>query len=191
MSGVLILGASRSGTSMTAGLFVQHGVWFGDCVPPARMNAKGFFESEALRRVYMGQEAPADFPAWWAAQREREGWAGEVWGAKGGAERWEQFWRAVPDIAAVVHCYRDRESIEASRARVGFNASRQTVSRNWALMQKMREGGGPPCFPVWTPRFIDGDFHEVRPAFRVLGIEFDDEIAREWVDPGLWHHRGS
>ena len=185
MSGVLIVGASRSGTSMTAGLFAQHGVWFGDCMGPAKINRKGFFENRALKRIYKGQERVQDFPVWWGVQRFNEGYTGGVWGAKCGAERWDQYWCDVPDIVAVVQCYRDKPSIEKSRNRAGFNQNRATVDKNWREMERMRDEA--TCFPVNTPRFIAGDFSEIIPVFDKIGLDFDPYIAQDWVDPSLWH----
>lgn len=170
---------------MTAGLFAQHGVWFGDCMGPAKINRKGFFESRALKAVYKGLTVVDDFPTWWAAQRAAEGHTGGIWAAKCGAERWAQYWRAVPDIVAVVQCYRDKESITKSRARAGFNPSRVTIDKNWQEMERMR--GEADCYPVNTPRFIGGDFSEIIPVFDKIGIEFKESIARAWVDPDLWH----
>lgn len=187
MAGIVILGASRSGTSMTAGLFARHGLWFGECMAPSRINAKGFYENLALKRVWKGQDRPADFPGWWRAERRRGGCTG-AWGAKSGAERWP-YWRQVDDVAAVVLCYRDRRSIEASRARAGFTRSAAATSRNWDIMEGIKAAARVPVVPVWTPRFLEGDFGSVVPAFETIGVPFDRDLALQWVDPKLWHHR--
>ena len=107
MSGVLIIGASRSGTSMTAGLFSQHGVFFGNCMEPHKTkNPKGYFENKWLKSVYKsGNYGVQDFDTAWKSQLKKEGWDGQsIWGAKCGAERWNEFWKFVPDIKAIVCC---------------------------------------------------------------------------------------
>lgn len=188
MAGVVILGASRSGTSMTAGLFAKHGVWFGDCMPPRRINPKGFYENLALKRVWKGVERPRDFDEWWRAERERGGCRG-AWGAKSGAERWP-WWRQVADKTVIVLCYRDMLSIQASRKRAGFSRSTAT-QRNWEIMERIKERATVPVIDVWTPDFVEGNFSKVVPAFEAIGVAFDRDVATEWVDPKLWHHRGS
>lgn len=187
MTGLVVMGGSRSGTSMTTGLFGVHGVWFGDCAGPTRINAKGFWENKALKRVYKGQERAGDFPAWWEEQRQREGYSGGVWGAKCGAERWGKYWFNVPDVSVIVQCYRDEASIQASRREAKFKNLPQVVKRSRAMMDNIRASVSIPCFKVWTPNFISGDFSEIIPAFDALGIEFDEAKARDWVDPSLWH----
>lgn len=50
---ILILGTPRSGTSMTAGVFHQHGVWVGSCRPGSNRNPKGFFENKKIKNILM------------------------------------------------------------------------------------------------------------------------------------------
>lgn len=184
--GVVVLGASRSGTSMTAGLFAAHGVWFGDCMPASAINPKGFFENLALKRVW-GGDRPGDFPAWWRDERRANGCTGP-WGAKSGAECWD-LWRGVRDIACVVLCYRDRDSIAESRARAGFGRAPAATARNWRIMERVRKQALVPVVSVWTPRLVDGDCAEIVPAFEALGVPFDAAVASAWLEPDLWHHR--
>ena len=188
MTGVLILGASRSGTSMTAGLFAQHGVVFGDCVGGSRINPKGFFENRWWKRVEHGHERPADFDAAWKAALREQGWDGRrPWGAKVGARWHADYWAHVPDIAVIVQCYRPLAQIEASRADAGFNSKRQPIPRAWQIMDELRAADGR-CVQVWTDRVVAGEVDALQPAFRALGLELDDDIARRWVDPSLWRH---
>jgi len=187
MSGVLIIGASRSGTSMTAGLFAVHGVFFGDCVGPHQMNPKGFFENKWLKKVYNGEIKTSNFDAEWKKQLTKEGWNNEIWGAKCGAERWSQYWHNVDDIKAIVCCYRPRKQIEASRAAVGFNPNRKTIDYNWGIMKDLREQG-LPVVDVWTNQVVEGDYLDVKEAFSKLGLNFDTKLADEWIEPEHWRH---
>lgn len=50
---LFILGAPRSGTSMTARIFAEHGFWFGNTVQGTSENKHGFFENRALRESYI------------------------------------------------------------------------------------------------------------------------------------------
>ena len=171
---------------MTAGLFAKHGVFFGECVPPAPMNPKGFFENEWLRRVYNGQVECSDFDKAWKHRLRSEGYSGGVWGAKCGAERWGQYWQSVPDIAAIVLLYRPEADIEKSRERIGWVEGRRSVQFNWGIMNALHETK-LPTFAVNTPNLVDGDYSEIIPAFDALGIRFDPSISHKWIDENLFH----
>lgn len=188
MPGVVILGASRSGTSMTAGLFAQHGVFFGECMGPGPANPKGYFENRWWKRVEHGKQRPADFDTAWKEALRQQGWDGrQTWGAKVGAQWFDGYWRQVPDIAAIVCCYRPQAQIEASRAAVGFNPNRQPVPRAWSIMDALADAGWP-VVKVWTDRLVAGDIEQIRPAFDRLGLDLDADTARGWIDPKLWRH---
>lgn len=187
MTGVLIIGASRSGTSMTAGIFEQHGIFFGNCMGPDDRNPKGYLENRWLKKVYKGQLIAGDFARDWKNELETEGWQGGIWGAKCGAERYDQFWYQVPDIEAIVCCFRPYAQIQASRAAAKFQPNRQTVERNWQIMADL-ERRGLPCFRIHTPALIEGDYSALLPVFNKLGLEFRREIADAWIEPQYWQH---
>jgi hypothetical protein len=186
--GVVILGASRSGTSMTAGLFAQHGVFFGTCMAADDRNPKGYFENRWWKQVEHGRQRPVSFDMAWKTALRQQGWDGrQPWGAKVGAQWFDGYWRHVPDIAAIVCCYRPQAQIEASRADAGFNPNRQPVPRAWSIMDELAEAGWP-VVKVWTDRLVAGELDQIRPAFDRLGLTLDEATAREWIDPALWKH---
>lgn len=188
MSGVLIIGPSRSGTSMTAGLFAQHGVFFGDCVGPDHNNGKGYFENLWLRRVYAGDVRPDSFDTEWKNQLRQEGLNGQPWGAKAGAERWAQCWCNVPDISVIVLCYRPRHQIEQSRKHSHLNVKdRKTIEFNWQIMDTIL-GRDDRAVYVETDKLVEGEYDRIGRAFKKVGIPFDKGIADAWIDPAMWHY---
>ena len=50
---VCIVGASRTGTNMLAGIFAAHGFFFGKCRPADDRNPKGYYENLA---IYKGRK---------------------------------------------------------------------------------------------------------------------------------------
>ncbi|WP_165856737.1 hypothetical protein [Marinobacter sp. JSM 1782161] len=177
MRPLFITGASRSGTSMTAGLFAQHGLWFGPCMKASRINPKGFFETQFIKQKGAGYHTPRDASGWeqWLADHGSP----EQWAVKAGPEWWPLFSQFDP---VVVCCYRDRQKIIESRERANFSMRPQAVDVAWRRMAEI-----PSAIEVWPDEFVAGDFRRVIPAFEALGVQFDNNVARSWVDPGLWN----
>ncbi len=179
--GVYITGPARSGTSMTAGLFAKHGVFFGDCRPADDHNPYGYFEHPCLT-TYKQKQRTEGWPEVWWATLEREGWTHGPWGAKKGAGSWPWVSQLKPTV--VVFCVRPKEQIRASRARWGKGGS--VPPRVRRALRAVEQKATCPIVAVNTPNLIAGDYTEVLPAFELLGVEFSVEIAREWIDPSVW-----
>lgn len=161
---------------MTAGLFAQHGLWFGPCMKPSRINPRGFFESEFTKQKGAGYHSPRNTSDWqqWL---DRYG-SPDQWAVKAGPEWWPLFSQFDP---VVVCCYRKREKIIDSRARANFSMHPQAVDTAWRRMADI-----PNTIDVWPDEFVSGDFSRILPAFEALGVQFDEDVVREWIDPGLW-----
>ena len=69
--GVVVTGSGRRGTSMVAGLFAAHGVFFGDCKPADENNPRGYFEHPAIPRP---KARGRGWPRTWLKRLKREGW---------------------------------------------------------------------------------------------------------------------
>lgn len=173
---LFITGASRSGTSMTAGLFYHHSLWFGPCMEASEINPKGFFESEFTKQNSAGYHTPRGVTGWeqWLADHD----APEQWAVKAGPEWWPLFREFNP---VVVCCYRDRKKIVASRKKAGFSMHPDSVTTAWHRMSKI-----PDSIDIHPDKFVSGEFSEVMPVFDALGVAFNEDTAKAWVDPGLW-----
>jgi hypothetical protein len=176
MRPLFITGASRSGTSMTAGLFAAHGLWFGPCMEGSRINPKGFYESLYLKQKWGGTPLQNKQMLWckWLADHT----APDQWAVKAGPEWWPVFKEFNP---IVVCCYRDKQAIFESRIKAKFTVSTGPIDAAWRRMAEI-----PNTVDVHPDLFTKGDFSAIQPAFDQLGVGFSLEAANEWIDPGLW-----
>jgi hypothetical protein len=187
--GVWVTGPSRTGTSLTAGLFVAHGVFFGNTGEGDEFNRKGYFEHPLLVEAVEGEHANQWPAAWWARLRA-EGWNGkEPWGCKRGPKAWP--WAATLDPTVIVITTRPRSQIEASRKRWGrFSQTRRALTKARRQLARIQAETSIPIVTVNTDAIVKGDYSRILPAFRLLGIPFNQTLADEWIDPSLWNRGG-
>ena len=181
--GVVVTGPPRSGTSLVAGLFAAHGVFFGRCKPADENNPRGYFEHPAIPR--QRGKAP-DWPLTWWRTLKREGWDGaSPWGAKHMATRWRWLLGLLP--AVVVVTVRPEATIRESLKRTGWHIAPDTVVRHFRKrFRRLQREATCPVVLVSTPALVAGDYTEIRRAFEVLGVPFDPAIAEAWIDPSVW-----
>lgn len=183
--GVWVLGPSRSGTSMLAGLFARHGVFFGECVPGDEDNPKGYWENRWLKQRMRSRDTHG-WPISWFERLRQEGWTdGRPWGAKGGPEWWR--WVRLTSPTVVVLCYRPLGQIMDSRQRHSWMKPREEIPWDaWRRMEEIKKTVVCPVVSVQTAEVARLDLTTVRPAFDALDLELSDHIARDWIDPNLW-----
>lgn len=184
MTGLWVVGPSRSGTSMIAGLFAAHGVFFGRTRDGDEYNPKGYFEHgwlKSLREI----PKPDDWPDPWFDRLRSEGWDRErPWGVKSGP-RLERLVRPMAPTVVVV-CRRPMGQILASRRRVRWAVGRARVITNrvYEAVEKMTWANR---VDVRTDRVADGYYKTLAPAFDALGIDFDLAVASNWIDRSVWN----
>jgi hypothetical protein len=184
--GLWITGPSRSGTSMTAGLFAAHGVFFGDCGNGDRFNPKGYWEHpELVSRVETKVRAGWPY-AFWATLRG-EGWDGEgVWGVKRGPNAWPWVRELEPSVILMTH--RPRREIQASRIRWGrAKNTGKALAKAEAALHRIEQAAECPVVHVQTDELVAGKYGSVLNVVSLLGLTFDPAVANEWVDPALWN----
>jgi len=190
MSGLFVTGHVRSGTSMVAGLFAEHGVFFGECAGPSRINAKGFFENRWLKRTMHAASQGEDWPDPWFDRLLAEGWDGHTtWGAKLMPKWWPHVRPMAPTV--IVRCYRDADAVLASSRAVGWKRSHETIIERHHLMDAIyseARDDGACVWSIYTPDLVAGMYDTIEPAFDALGLAFHTPVARAWIDPRLWHH---
>ena len=188
--GVWVTGPSRTGTSMTAGLFAAHGVFWGvpSCernYPADEHNPKGYFEHGEITKRLETRDF-SDWPeAWWAAL-EADGWDGSTpWGFKRGPRVWP--WVKVLEPSVIVVTQRPLKQIAASRKRWIGKRSISTIHKTEEKIRAILKEAHCPVIRVNTARMVRSDWSQIRLAFDVLGVRFSDTIAESWIDPDLWN----
>ena len=183
-----VVGPSRSGTSMTAGLFYKHEVFFGECITANRYNPKGYFEHAWLKQVHKGKAGPVEWPTDFYRRLMNEGLCdcGQPVGVKSGPNYAPRILALPPTV--IVACRRPLDQIARSRGRVPWAGGEpeKVARRDYRRIEELRGAHDGPFVDVRTDRLAAGEWEDVLPAFEALGVEFKEHVAREWVDPALW-----
>ena len=163
---VIVLGGSRTGTNLTAGVFAAHGFFFGDCRPANDKNPKGYFEN---LWAYSNKSKPEQF----LTRLQEEGWEGQNVGIKGGIAMRSWVDALKPDLVVITE--RDAEEHAASTARVKMGGA-------WPRWTP--EG---PYKIVNTSRLMRGNHSQIADAFAMLGLPYDEGLTNEWIEPSIWN----
>lgn len=180
---IVIIGTSRSGTSLTAGIFAEHGVWTGVCMPPDHRNPKGFFENKQMKAFF--KSGPSTPEAWKRKHDEilaSEGYNGGPYLFKHGWERWPLWSWTKPYIIA---CRRPYDDFSKSRIKAGFPPLAKSA---WLHAQKVmddiiKQNGG---VNVYADDFKRGDFSSIENALKYCGVEVSTPLIYSFYDPQLW-----
>ena len=181
--GLVIVALSRSGSSMTAGLFVQHGAWCGRCLPPDERNAKGYFENQDFKRALLeeyGRDSATrptkPGPAWERFEPLLP--CEQPWIVKFGA--WYE--REVPAEYPRLVVRRDLAAVNASRARLGWRHDTHHLGPAKKRLDELEAAG---AWRVDAERLVAHDFQQLEKPLEYLGLSLDPERARAFVDPKL------
>lgn len=192
-SPIVIISLPRSGSSLTAGIFSEHGVWTGKCKKACQRNPKGFFEniricSEIDKRfrgyVHKGSPCPKveDWGDVVAQCLESDGYTGGKWLIKHSAV-YAPLWGDMNPI--YVNVWRDKESIQKSgKAAKIYNMNDGSYENHLKIM---RDYGHVDVYPA---EFQDGDFSSIIYALEYCGIKPDLEKIKEFYEPDYWHYKG-
>jgi hypothetical protein len=179
---------------MTAGLFVEHGVFWGvpSCeanYPKDEHNPKGYFEHGEITNRLETRDF-SDWPgAWWKAL-EADGWDGRIpWGFKRGPRVWP--WVKVLRPAVIVVTRRPRAQIKASRTRWTGRPSMHSHRKTVENIDRILKEAPCPVVKVNTSLLVQGDYRRILPAFDILGVEFSEDVANRWIDPSYWNRGAS
>lgn len=190
---IVIIGLPRSGTSMVAGLFAHHGVFSGTCKEADYRNAKGFFEHvgftalilEIYGRGVIGKGDPVrPHPAFkrkMLALLEEDGYTGGPWLIKH-AHVYHHVWYDFEPQFVLVR--RDTQSISDSTEECGWRAGSARLTRAQQLLDNLAKELNAP--QVMSNELIKGDYNSIRIAFEYCGLDFDETIAADFIEPSLW-----
>lgn len=191
---IIVISLPRSGSSMTAGIFAQHGVWVGPHRPPSKENAKGHFESIPLRNEIIRTVGPvvhegrlAQQISDWPERVERiiraAGYHGGPWLFKGSAMYYPLWLSMRPQFVCV---RRNLKAIEVSGKKTGYLKHGRSIPQHIEAMDYVRDHLGG--VDVFSDEIVRGNYSSLERAFSACGLDFDPVIADDFVDPSLWHH---
>lgn len=211
---ILITGAARSGTSLTAGIVHRCGAFGGVLRPPNPANPRGMYENraivEGIVKPYlasigadpMGQDP---LPDTWALKPlpelgrkvagilRAEGYTSGPWYYKGAKTClvWPLFHEAFPTARWII-VRRETDGIVDSclrtpfmRAFKGREGWRAWVKCHEHRFAEMRRAG-LAIREVWPARAVAGDLSEMREAVEWAGLTWDEPAVRAFVAAELW-----
>lgn len=223
-SPILITGAARSGTSMTAGVVNLCGAFGGQMSGATNYNRKGMFENSMVRDYLtknylknqgwdpMAQNPLPDIETV-KAHAETQGarfrqtvisifrdqgcrFDGQ-WFYKGAKMclMWPIWNEAFPEARWII-VRRNAEDIVRSCLRTGFMRAYklrsgwlQWVAEHEKRFEEMHEAK-LRVQEIWPQRMINGDFTQMQMVINWLGLVWDLDNVREFIEPKLWSRGG-
>ena len=193
----IIISLPRSGSSMTAGIFAQHGAWCGTCKNGDKNNPKGYYENLKVKNFMInnfGRIVHSGIPAE-TGKFSREDFEkivlddgypndGTPWIVKFSAMYFPPWIEAFPK-ANVVCVRRNRQSIINSGKKSKMLTKEKPIDphiemMNWAAQEYN-------AISINFENLINGEFSEIKLALQEAGLEPDEKIINNFVDPKLKH----
>lgn len=188
MNPILIMMVGRSGSSMIAGIFHEHGVWVGPSRPGDGNNQKGYFENlelkKAVREYGMCFFEEAEFKPGWKEKVESiirsQGYEGGPWLFKHGAAFHKVWGEFKPKIVKV---WRNPDDIFKSYRRSGFmnnysdDEVKKSIKFHHYIMQNMQG------FNVYCDAVVKGDYTSLEIAIKGCGLEYNEQIVKDFIVP--------
>jgi hypothetical protein len=216
---ILLTGCARSGTSLTAGLVQLSGAFGGQTVPGNINNAKGFFENmeirEKLVKPYLRsigcdplaqKDLPTSdqvtIPNKWRGRfvdvMVRHGYTGGHVYYKGAKMclMWQVWADAFPDAQWIIVRRKDEEIIRSCMQTGFMTAYRDALGwQGWIDIHKDRfaemKEAGLNVIEYWPEDlFKADDFDSIKQLILNLGLDWNESLVREFVEPKLWKGKG-
>jgi hypothetical protein len=215
MDPILVAAPPRCGTSMIAGLLVQHGVQVGHHRGPHKDNPKGGFENEHIKQFIKDELAKNGYelnPIRHINQNETIYWFEDNPVFKDVIEQaikdpdspwlfkefrilmtWLQWQRHFPNAVYVLNRRNLDDNLKSMLVHPAISKRGPWGDlRDWIRWaHKRQEEIAAECPHVWVDvdKIWQGDMDEARKVVEGCGIQFDEQIAKDWIDPTLWHNR--
>jgi hypothetical protein len=196
-SPILIISLPRSGSSLTAGIFAQHGVWTGHCKSGDNKNPKGYFENLKVKHFMIkkfGRIVHAGIPAdnTKTSRHELEKLILED-GYPNNNQKWLVKFSALylpPWIehfpnAHIIIVRRNVESIKQSGKQSGMLVKEKPIPAHLSMMEWAENNFNTST--VHFENLINQDFSEIKQALKDVGIEPKEDIIKKFVNPKLAH----
>ncbi|MBS3742516.1 MAG: hypothetical protein KGY69_13220 [Bacteroidales bacterium] len=192
-SPIIVLGFPRSGTSLTAGLLHQHGVWVGICRGPDPRNPKGFFENQKFTS-YLKKGKPITYDIAKDILYS-QGYKGGPWLVKHSVKGKWNMWNKFNPL--FILCFRDIEDIIESQRKVDLfkygslqkdeRKERKKINETIQIMEHISKNHNSVC--IKPAQFIDKDFTDIEKIVNMMGLEFNEQACLDFIDPDLWKRK--
>lgn len=191
---IVIIGLPRSGTSMVAGLFAEHGVFVGNCKPADERNPKGFFEHIGFTQLVIKHYGNArvskgipvnpmvGFRDAIIKSIEEDGYSDGPWLIKH-ATVWHRLWEEFHPKFVLVR--RPSEDILSSIKNVGWKPRTEIIDMGQTILNELAKL--PHAIQVESNSIVDGDFTMLKRAFEHCGLELNEVLVKGFVDSALWN----
>jgi hypothetical protein len=196
---LIITGLPRSGTSFIAGVFVNHGFWYGNsCALPSEKKFKsrgGYYENKYVQKFMMawclGHPKDGFVNEYLDGMKEMFEWIvlddgykdnGSPWLVKFGACHAPPWFESYPD-ATVVIVRRPVKVIKKSYPTIGD----ARIKSHLPIMNgaEEKENG----FRIDYNKVVDGDYSQFEKPLQREGIEFKKEMVDQLLRKDLRHYK--
>jgi len=196
---IVLFCSPRGGSSLVAGVFVNHGFWVGKTFGgPGGVGSGGYinYENAAMKQfikdnwkldagVPMKNPDAADLYAFC----EKIVPPDTNWMWKGPSEYYPIFQRWFPNMTPVFVFREEGQAIEAVVRRRGEGEREHAAGIIRARYEYMREESlaNPNSFVVSADEVVQGYYEDVEMVLNAYGIPLDPIAAGEHIDPSKWH----
>lgn len=179
---IIILGISRSGTSLISGIFCLHGVFFGQCREADENNPKGYFENKKISDIKRQTKSHHVY-----GRKEiydiliEDGYSGGLWGVKflpDSINMWENF------NPTFICCRRGLQQNYKSYSRF-FDTSKPKFTSYYHKMHNTMDKVSD--FDINTKDVVNGDYSSLKEAINSIGLSFDEELTNNFIEKDYWH----
>lgn len=186
---IVLLGAPRSRTSLTAHIFHAHGVWVGRYKDGDENNPKGYYENRDFKKslidlagrdcVHKGFvcKPRVAWPGVCEDVLKRTGYEGGPWLVKHSVMYWPMWSSMNPFMVSI---RRDPRAIKESCLSTGYLKDEQAIKAHIAALDDIEENHG--AYRLDTDRYFSGDWAQMDAVFSAAGLKFDKDIAERIVD---------
>lgn len=192
---IIILGTPRSFTSLTTGIFRDHGVWTGRCKEYTEWCPTGSVENAAMKRILKANRKGGcvangivvdpikGFKDKILKIMKEEGYINGPYLFKHSAMFYKSWHEFNPKF---VCCRRPKDKVIKSGERSGmYAANGDSWEKHQDVMNDLVEKGS--AINVWGEEFFNGNWGSLEKAFEFCGLEFDKKTAKNLINHNHKH----
>jgi len=185
---IIIVGFSRTGTSLIAGIIARHGAWTGICRKADKFNQKGYFENIEITKIIKVKKRTG-FIEKVLNILDVEGYTDGPWLVKHYLRKWDLWKQFKPYYLIPV---RDEDAVIQSFNRMVSHGvySEGNLRRKYRKIMKKAERVAKVHGGVFinSENIVNGDYSEIAEFMAKAGMVFNPKIADRFIVKGYWHY---